>query len=342
MSLEAFPGFTSYETQHCITGSMRHLYSFNHYPISEDMLLGLGAGVGFIYWHMKGSDPFCGGRANVGRSGEEGLEITAGRRTGVKVEVHQTSSAKKAETLLVETLLNQTPIMLYVDMGLLPYFDFPEEYHFGMHSVVVAGYDPDSRHVLIADRDGLHPVPLDALTKARSSKYKPFPPNNRWCAFDFTDKRPLQPAEIWMAIREVSTGMLHPPIANLGAKGIHTAAKRIHEWPKMMNEAELRHACFNGYIMIDAKGGTGGGLFRYMYARFLNEAAAITGETQLTALGEQMHTNGDRWQEIAALFKQAAEEPDPLPLLRTITGQLDGLADCEQQVWEQLAEIAAV
>ena len=42
-------------------------------------------------------DPFFGGRANVARPGEEGLEITAGRRTGVVAEARTTGSPRKAQ-----------------------------------------------------------------------------------------------------------------------------------------------------------------------------------------------------------------------------------------------------
>lgn len=40
----------------------------------------------------------------MGRPGEEGLEKTAGRHTGVCVESFQTSSARKAEKALLEML----------------------------------------------------------------------------------------------------------------------------------------------------------------------------------------------------------------------------------------------
>ncbi|MEW6092990.1 MAG: BtrH N-terminal domain-containing protein, partial [Chloroflexota bacterium] len=92
MTLNPLQGFQPLKTHHCVTGSIRNVYEFHGYPISEDLLLGLGAGVGFVYWHMKGTLPFYGGRANVGRPGEEGLEKTAGRRTGVRVESFQTGS----------------------------------------------------------------------------------------------------------------------------------------------------------------------------------------------------------------------------------------------------------
>jgi hypothetical protein len=176
MTLQPLKGFQALETHHCVTGSMRHIYEFHGYPVSEDVLLGLGAGVGFVYWHMKGTAPFFGGRANTGRPSEEGLEKTAGRRTGVRIESYCTGSARKAEKAVLDLLSAGEPVMVQLDMGFLPYFNFPKEYHFGGHAVVLAGYDPETQMVAVADRDGeLHPVSLEALARARGSQFKPFP-----------------------------------------------------------------------------------------------------------------------------------------------------------------------
>lgn len=181
MPTKPFDGFQSLETHHCVTGSMLHIFEFNNCHISEEMLLGLGAGVGFIYWHQKGILPFLGGRANNGRAGEEGMERATCRRLGVGIELIHTGSKRKAEKELLDLLEAGHPVMLQVDMGYLPYFDFEgQEYHFGGHLVVAAGFDPKTRVVLVADRDlELHPVPWEALVQARGSTYKPFPPQNR-------------------------------------------------------------------------------------------------------------------------------------------------------------------
>ena len=168
LSVEPFTGFRSFPTRHCVTGAMRHVYQLMGRDVSEEMLLGLGAGVGFIYWQQKGQLPFLGGRANTGRPAEEGLERLAGRRTGVIVTRHATTSARKAESELIADLSAGTPAMVQVDMGLLPYFDFPVEYHFGGHVVAVVGYDEPGRTVLVCDRDTtLHRVSLESLAAAR-------------------------------------------------------------------------------------------------------------------------------------------------------------------------------
>lgn len=99
---QPFHGFATFPTRHCVTGSLRHVYEYYGNPISEVLLLELGRGLGFVYFHIKGTDPSYGGRANNASPQEEGLQKTAGRRAGVRVEAAATSSARKAETVLRE------------------------------------------------------------------------------------------------------------------------------------------------------------------------------------------------------------------------------------------------
>ncbi len=335
------PGFKPLTTHHCVTGSMHNIYEFNRYAISEDVLLGIGSGVGFIYWHIKGTVPFIGGRGNVGRKGEDGLEITTAKRTGVKVVRYETTSVDKAEKRMIEMLQSGVPVMFYVDMGFLPYFQLPPGTHFGAHMVVAAGYDPHTSQVLIADRDGLlHPVMLSDVMKARNSKFQPFPPKNAWFEYDFSHAHPPENDDFRQAIRETSARMMKPPITNLGVKGIYKAAQRISKWHETLDEALFREACLNGYIFIDATGGTGGGLFRYMYSRFLYEAIAYTGIKKLEDVSLQFKKIGDRWQEVALLFKEAYEAENPLAYINNITTMMRTIADLENVAWGQLYEIS--
>ena len=338
MTLKPFDGFKSLETHHCVTGSMLHIYTFNNCPVSEEMLLGLGSGVGFLYWQQKGTDPFLGGRANFGRPGEEGLEKTVSRRLGVEPGSHYTSSTPKAEKTLLEFLEAGQPVMLQVDMGYLPYFDFGgEEYHFGYHVIAVAGYDPKTRDMLIADRDlELHKISWEDLAKARGSTYKPFPPKHHWYTFDFSGFHPPKLEDVILSIQEVTTGMLEPPISNFGVKGIRTAAKRILKWPHILDQEGLRRTCFNTYVFIDAMGGTGGGIFRYMYGRYLKEVAEITGMSGLAEIGDGFRIIGDNWQAVAGIFKRGFELDDPETILPETTEPLLAIAELEQAVWERL------
>jgi hypothetical protein len=336
--VKPIPGFQSLETHHCVTGSMRHVYVFNHHPLSEDLLLGIGGGVGFMYWHQKGQMPFIGGRGKGSPS--QPFETCIGERTGVKVGDFTTTSSRKAKAALLEMLANNKPVMIYLDMGYLPYFDFGgQDYHFGGHAVVVCGYDEASQMVLLADRDKeLHLVSIADLEKARGSTYKPFPPQNRWYSFDFRDKRQPTQADYKAAIREQVEGAINPPITNMGVQGIRKAAKRLRKWPEVLDQEFLKMTMFNAYIFIDAAGGTGGGIFRYMFGRFLNEAADALSLPTINQIAAEFQNIGDRWQEAATLFKENWQQPKPASALDEISRKMLEIAEMESAAWSSLGQ----
>jgi len=321
-------------THHCVTGSLHDIYAYYGHPLNEDLLLGLGEGVGFIYWHQKGQPPFIGGRATPKPS----LEELVGLRTGVKVTPHTTASKPKAESAMIELLKSDNPVMIQVDMGFLPYFDFKGmEYHFGGHVVVVCDYDANSRQVTIADRDeNLYRVSLDDVAKARGSTFKPFPPQNRWLTFDFSQKRQPIKDEINIAICNQADLMLNPPISNIGVKGIRKTAKLMPEWGSIMSQKDLKWALFNAYIFISPVGGSGGGIFRYMFSRFLAEASDLTNNPKLVACAKEFQQAGDAWAEVGEWCKETSEKlpADLLPL----RGMINKVADMEEHAWTHLCE----
>ena len=195
--------------------------------------------------------------------------------------------------------------------------------------------------MLVADRDGdkgFHPVSLEALARARGSTFQPFPPRNTWYTFDFSTNRLPTADQVRQAIAEQVDAMLHPPIQNLGVAGIRKAAQMLPRWPASMDEEALRMALFNGLLFIDATGGTGGGLFRFMFGRFLLEAAAITGEKGLEESAAEFAHLGDRWQVAARAFQAAAGAPDPAAAMLEIPPLLHELHALEGAAWQKLGE----
>jgi hypothetical protein len=190
--------------------------------------------------------------------------------------------------------------------------------------------------VLVCDRDlALHPVSLSALAAARGSTCRPFPPRHKSWTFDVTGWRAPRPDEVRAAIVEVAQGMLRPPIGNLGVRGIRKTAQLVPHWPAVLERPALRDACRDGYIMIDATGGTGGGMFRYMYARFLDEAALVTGDAGLGEIAKLLRVAGDRWQDVATALREAAAG-DPATELAAVPALLTVVADTEEAAWRDL------
>jgi len=327
---------------HCQSNSLAKIYHFNNCSLSEDMLLGIGAGMGFIYWQMKGNPEinipyyvFIGGRGNNKNYFED-----VGKRTGVKIKQISTSSKIKAEKTLLEKLNKKEPVMMFGDMGFLPWFDLPEDYHFGGHTFVVCGYDGKNR-VLASDMDqkasGLkkgfyYPVTLEQLQKARGSTFKPFPPKNTYLDFDFSKFHPPTKKDIYDSIKQTVNVMMNPPIRNLGVKGIKKTSKEIQKWPKIFPDFELRMNLITIYVFVEI-GGTGGGCFRYMYARFLKEAAEITGNDALNKASNMINESGKLFTNFGMLFKNAEKEKNILEKIQKADELLEKIANKEEETY---------
>lgn len=347
--IKPFNNCPALDGYHCQTNALAKIYHFYGHPLSEEMLFGLGAGLGFIYWKMKFGNKtsvFIGGRGNTKTFFED-----IGRRTGVKIVMKSTSSEKKAEKVLLEKLSKKEPVMIFVDMGFLPWFNFPEEYHFGGHTIVICGYDGET--VLASDieqkgerlNDGrilkrgfYYPITLEQLRKARNSHYKPYPPKNKWLDFDFSDFHPPTIGDIYSSIKQTADAMLNPPIKNIGIKGIRHTAKEIKKWPKVFSEKELRENLYNLYTYIEI-GGTGGGSFRYMYSRFLKESAEITDNEELERGSDRFYKSGKLFSEIGMLFENVEKANDLEVKISKAGERFEKIAEIEEDTLKCLLEI---
>jgi len=308
------------------------------------MILGLGAGMGFIYWQMKFGDSdyvFIGGRGNTKNFFED-----LGKRTGVKIDQISTSSQKKAEEMLLAKLNKNEPVMVFGDMYFLPWFDIPTEYHFGGHTFVVCGYNGKDT-VLASDMDhkvsGLkkgfyYPITLKQLGKARGSKFKPFPPKNTYLEFDFSNFHKPTKEDIYSSIKQTVEIMLNPPIKNIGVKGIKKTAKMLQKWPDIFPDYDLRMNLFSLYIFIEI-GGTGGGCFRYMYSRFLKESAEITKNNKLEAVSEMINESGELFTKVGLLFKESEIVKDIKDRIDKACGLFEIIAEKEEKTYQLLSEI---
>ena len=85
-------GFKPFIGKHCETTALKRALDYHGLTLSEEMLLGLGGGIGFIYWYMKMMpSPFVGGRN--GKVAE--FAVTACRRLGAEVTMMETASARE-------------------------------------------------------------------------------------------------------------------------------------------------------------------------------------------------------------------------------------------------------
>ncbi|MFC1995312.1 BtrH N-terminal domain-containing protein [Chloroflexota bacterium] len=333
--------FKSLDGYHCQTNSFAKIYDFYNSPLSEDMLLGIGSGIGFMYWHQKGTLPFLGGRDN-----NNNFHVDIGERTGVAISKQSTSSAVKAEKALIEMLNNQQPVMMFVDMGFLPCFNFGADYHFGGHTHVVCGFD-GAKTALISEMDPkdtvlkrgfTYEISLEQLAKARGSTYKPFPPQNAYFVFDFTKFRQPRVEDILISIKQTIEQMLNPPIKNFGVEGIRKAGSQIRKWGKQFSKDDYRMSIFNIYLFVTVAG-TGGGLFRYMYSRLLKEVSKLVSNEEFAKIGDIVKECGDMWADMALPLKDALDHDNPAELVKDVPDKLNTIAVREEEAFRMLKEI---
>ena len=342
-TITPFDNCPALDGYHCVTSSLRKIFHHSHHPLSEEMLLGLGAGMGFIYWQMNIGGAklvFVGGRANM-----KNFFADLGKRTGVHIKAISTSSAAKARSSLITKLAAKEPVMLFGDMGFLPWFDLPTDYHFGGHTFVVCGFD-GKEAVLASDLDqksgGLKkgfysPVTLEQLARARSSSFKPFPPKNISLEFDFSKYHDPTPEDIRSSIAQAVESELSPPIKNFGVKGIKHTAGEILKWPKMFDDKNLRMNLFTLYIFFEI-GGTGGGCFRPMYSRFLKEAMDIAGNKALGEASGMFSESGKLFTEIGLMFRHAQDMDNIDEAIKIASGKFNEIAVIEEKAYNCLKD----
>jgi hypothetical protein len=301
-------GLEPFIGRHCETTALKRVLDYHGLSLSEEMLLGLGGGIGFIYWYMKMMPaPFVGGRSGKGTD----FVTNICRRIGAEVTIMETASSRKGYEELKAILGPGEPVVVYGDMAYLPYFAIPEVAHFGGHVFVVFGLDEAGDRVHIYDRSN-KPVTVTRadLARARGSRFPPFPPKHRLLKIKYPPRLKNLEAGIKESIQECCRGMLEAPITNLGLSGMRKWAKLVTKWPEQFSGMNLLGALMNGFIYIET-GGTGGSAFRPMYARFLEEASEITREPALNKVAALMRQSALVWSQIASGLM-----PDSRPALK--------------------------
>jgi hypothetical protein len=130
------------------------------------------------------------------------------------------------------------------------------------------------------------------------------------------------------AIRRAAQAMVEPEFAPFaGMPAVRRLAEEAGSWPEV---AEDWQWCARfGYQVIERRG-TGGGAFRLMYSRFLEEAGRE--EAPLAAAA------ASRWTELAGAFHAASESAEPdLGLWRAVDTAAGAVAEAENRLWTTLA-----
>jgi len=297
-------GFVHRLGVHCESSAVRDLLEYHGCPFSEEMVFGLDGTFGFLYWKRRDMVPPLGIGGKIAIFPHR-LPLLL----GFEVKKGTTRSKKRAWERAKELIDNDLPVLLQVDMAYLDYMSIPKDgEHFGGHIIVFCGYDEEKGEAYLADSkfEGLQVVPLESLAQARDSRYKPFPPRNSWYELAFPQRlKPLDEA-MRAAIEETVDKFLNPPMKFFGIRGVLCLADEILRWPDILPAPLLRPTLHLGYVWIE-EAGTGGGLFRRLFARFLKEASDLLTNEGIGKASDLIGESADNWTKVGHTLLRASK-----------------------------------
>ncbi|MEU8222402.1 BtrH N-terminal domain-containing protein [Kribbella sp. NPDC048915] len=316
--------------EHCETTALGVLLRHQGIELSEAMIFGLGSGLSFVYWDSKSFDfPFLGGRVKPFE-----LARNLAARLGLELDVRETSSPAKAWANVAASVDAGTPVGLQLDSYYLDYFT--SKVHFGGHIVAMIGYDANvARLADTRAQGGAVTTSLAGLAAARAARG---PMTARHRSFTITAPHGLPPVEerVVPAIIACAQAFLHPPIANLGYRGIEKASKLVPTWIERSTDPQrdLPQAA-----LLMEKAGTGGALFRNLYRDFLGECTRLVDNADLRTAHALYGEAAALWTEVAALITRAGESEDPQCLAKA-ADQLHDIAQLEHDAMTKLSRLA--
>lgn len=311
-------GFHPTGGRHGESAAMAHLLAHagvvnpvNGKPLSESLCFGIAGGIGAGYSfcpsmvrHGTGSGVTIVGRHKFYVTGPDWYQDLA-NRLRIKTRVTETTSPAKAYRNLIAELEAGRPTVVWCSRARLPFLgnvECPTDLF--MHSFVVFAVDEAKGVALGADvARGPVSIPLDALAEARAGicSHK-----NRTLTFDPAAE--LSEATLVHAIRDgiaaCAAEMRHGKMRTFSLPGLEIWAKLLTSstnkdgWLKVFRTRFMYRALRDVFDSIETRQ-TGGGLFRALYAEFLEEAAGLTGDARLAELSETYRGLADEWRELA-------------------------------------------
>jgi len=296
-------GFLHRPGVHCGSTALADALRVRGLDLSEPMAFGLGAGLGFYYLQSPALSPTL---TIQGRQWP--LEETACEVLGAPLRIRTEDDPRRAWEEARAAMDRGFAPVLSTDLRFLPYWQTTTP--FNGHRVVLAGYSEDRRVALLADTHlaDLQDVALEDLERARASTGQPLGYTGRlWMEVGAPAHRPVWRDAIADALRRQARHMLLAPDGHGGMPALERFAEELPDWPARARDDADRTWCFRFAYQCIEKRGTGGGNFRLLYARFLDEAGSLHPAVGKLGLASRMREIAAGWTRLANSFKDLSE-----------------------------------
>jgi hypothetical protein len=315
------PGYRHVPGNHCGSTALRNLLAFHGREYSEDLVFGLGAGACFYYIVLEGQRPsrFTNGRTS--RLEEQFVELT-----GAPLSLDTFDGPKASWEAARRAVDARHPALLLTDLYYLDHYG--KSAHFPGHAVVLAGYDEELAYLSDTAFEELQTTRLESLAEARHSQLPMFPLAGHMFTVAGADGVPDLREAVPRAVARCAARMLEPPLGEYeGLPALRRFAAEVGSWP---DAAEDWQWCARFNYQVIERRGTGGGNFRLMYARFLEEGGYEQSGLATAAAA--------RWTALAGALLAASESDEPeAGLWSRVGAEAEGVLGAEERLWTSLA-----
>lgn len=311
---------------HCESGVASNLLSHYGANLSEAMAFGLSSALSFAYlpFVKLTGFPLIAYRMPP-------KFILKGLRKPFDVRLHFETfgNAEQGQRRLDQLLADGKVVGLQTSVYWLPYFPQDMRFHFNAHNLLVYGKEGDE--YLISDPVAEDPQRCASadLQRARFAKGVLAPKGLLYYP-DALGRTEVSAADVRKAIIKTTRIMLGP-IPLTGVRGMRMLAKKIHR----LNNDEFGLNYIGHIVRMQEEIGTGGAGFRFLYASFLQEAAAICTLPELERLAERLNTIGDDWRSFALQAVRMIKGRDAVNFA-ALSESLMTLADTESEFFRAL------
>ncbi len=287
----------------------------NDKPFGEEVLFGIagGIGAGYFMFQYKGLPgwAFVHGRHLWQDNVSYFKNVCA--RLGVNAKFSESSGTKGAFDNLRKAL-EAGPVIAWCDFASLPYYGVPDFFKKGgYHTITVYSIDESAGTALIGDR--AKPAITISLTDLAASRSAISSYKNRLLSIT-SGKKPIDlKAAVTDGIRSCYTELSKGRIANFrldafkNLAGVMNNTKAKDGWPKALPPGQALFGAQLGFYLFIERYGTGGGLYRAMFADFLEEAANILGRKELSKIASDYKRLAKQWSGLAEAVLPADIQP---------------------------------
>jgi len=317
------PGYRHVPGNHCGSTALRNLLAHHGLELSEEMAFGLGAGACFYYLVLEEASPTRWFNGRVARLEQNFLEIT-----GAPLALDTFEDPDAAWDAARGGVDEGRPSLLLTDLYYLDHYG--RSAHFPGHAVVLAGYDDELAYLSDTAFEELQQTRIESLREARHGEHPAFPLEGHMftvpAGVELPDVREAAPRAVARAAKE----MLEPEFGEFGGlPAVGRLAEDAGRWPEQTDDWQW---CARFAYQVIERRGTGGGNFRLMYSRFLEEA----GYDEHAPIAAEA---AEDWTALAEAFHAASESDEPDPALwERVDAMARACLDAEQRLWTALAE----